>query len=131
MTARPTPTGAATTGSADAGTLAATYYRSWQARDFATLRSILADDVTFRGPLGTADGADACVAGVEGMSRMVTDVVVRHIFGEGDDAVTWFVLHTEMAPPCPTATWIHAVDGRIATIEATFDPRPLLPPSAS
>jgi hypothetical protein len=110
----------------DAAELAATYYRSWRAKDFATLRSILADDVTFQGPLGTADGADACVAGVEGMSRMVTDVDVQHIFADGDDALTWFDLHTEIAPPCPTASWIHVTDGRIATIRATFDPRPLL-----
>ena len=116
---------------ADPAQLAATYYRSWAAKDFDTLRQVLADDVTFRGPLGTADGVDACVAGVQGMSRMVTDVVVRGIFAQGDDVVTWFELHTDVADPCPTATWIHVRDGHIATIEAAFDPRPLLPPSKS
>jgi hypothetical protein len=114
---------------ADAAALAATYYQSWKAKDFATLRSLLADDVTFRGPLGTADGADECAKGVEGMSQMVTDVDVRKIFGDGDDAVTWFDLHTSVAPPCATATWMHAENGQIKSIQATFDPRPLLPPS--
>jgi hypothetical protein len=118
-----------TTGTTEAGELAAAYYESWQARDFDRLRSLLADDVTFQGPLGTADGAEACAAGVEGMSRIVTEVAVRHIFAAGQDAVTWFDLHTEVAPPCPTASWIHVADGRIQTIQATFDPRPLLPPS--
>ncbi len=120
-----------TTATATAAELAATYYASWRARDFAALRAILAEDVTFQGPLGTAEGAEACASGVEGMSRIVTDVVVRHVFADGDDAVTWFDLHTEVAPPCPTASWIHVADGRIATIQATFDPRPLLAPAAS
>ena len=37
----------------DARTLAATYFRAWKEKDFATLRSILADEVTFRGPLAS------------------------------------------------------------------------------
>ena len=41
--------------STDPRDVAATYFRAWQARDFDTLASILRDDVTFRGPLGSAD----------------------------------------------------------------------------
>jgi len=33
----------------DPRTLATTYWKSWKERDFAALRSTLADDVTFRG----------------------------------------------------------------------------------
>jgi hypothetical protein len=38
----------------DARTIAETYYRSWLAKDFDTLGSLLAGDVTFRGPLGAS-----------------------------------------------------------------------------
>lgn len=46
--------------------VADTYFEAWQARDFERLRSILADDVTFDGPLGQAmprnalPGSSAC-----------------------------------------------------------------------
>jgi len=60
---------------------------------------VLADDATFRGPLG---------------QRRYADVL------------TWFDLHTSEAPPCPTVNWSHVEHGKIKTIRATFDPRPLL-----
>jgi hypothetical protein len=59
----------------DAGTLAATYFRARLAHDFATLRSVLADDATFRGPLGTADDAETCVAGMTAMAKIITDIM--------------------------------------------------------
>jgi ketosteroid isomerase-like protein len=106
-----------------------TYFSSWQARDFDRLRSVLADDVTFVGPLGRANGADECRQGIEGLSRIVTDIVVQRRFVAGDDVLTWFDLHTRDAPPCPTANWSHVENGRITRIRVTFDPRPLLPPA--
>ncbi len=44
------------------------------------------------------------------------------------DVLTWFDLHTSVAPPAPTANWSHVEDGRITTIQVTFDARPLAPP---
>jgi SnoaL-like domain len=106
--------------------LADTYFRSWVTGDFQTLRGVLADDATFRGPLGTADDGDACLAGLRGMARILRDVVVLRRFVDGDDVLTWFELHTSVAPPAPTANWMHVVDGRIAAIRVTFDPRALV-----
>ncbi len=106
--------------------LARTYFRAWQDGDFETLAGVIAEDATFRGPLGTADGGAACVEGLRGMSRMMTSVDVKAMVEQGDDVITWFELHTEAAPPAPTANWMHVVDGRIAAIRVTFDPRPLL-----
>ena len=113
---------------ADTKTLATTYFRAWKEKDFDTLRSILGDDVTFRGPLGRADGAEECVAGLRGMSQMVTDIVIRKMFVDGPDVLTWYDLHTTKAEPTPTANWSHVEDGKITRIEALFDPRPLAPP---
>ena len=111
---------------ADPGTVAATYFEAWKARDFARLRSVLADEVTFRGPLGTADGADECIQGLTRMSEILSDIVIHKVFVAGDDVVTWFDLHTTIAPPTPTANWSHVEDGWIAAIRATFDPRELI-----
>lgn len=109
----------------DAGQLAETYFRAWVEKDFDALRSTLADDVTFRGPLGTADDADSCMQGLRGMAELTTELVVRHRWVDGPDVITWFDLTTSVAPPCPTVNWSHVENGRIKTIRVTFDARQL------
>jgi len=111
---------------ADTAALAATYFRAWQDRDFELFRSVLADDVTFDGPMGQARNADECVQGVKGLSQIVTGIVIRRVFVDGDDVTTWFELHTSAtSEPMLVANWCHVRDGKIATIRVTFDPRPL------
>ncbi len=48
---------------------AATYFDAWLAGDFARLRSVLADDVDFAGPLGQVRGGDDCLRGLQGLAR--------------------------------------------------------------
>jgi SnoaL-like domain len=115
----------------DAAALAATYFRAWKERDFEEFRSVLADDVTFTGPLGQAGNADDCVHGIQGLSQIVTDIAVRRIFADGDDVTTWFDLHTKVADdPVLVANWSHVKDGKISSIQVAFDPRPLVSGSA-
>jgi SnoaL-like domain len=110
----------------NAAALAATYFRAWKAHDFEEFRSILADDVTFTGPLGEAANADECVKGIEGMSQIMTDVVIRKTFVDGTDILTWFDLHTKVTKdPLPVANWTHVKNGKISSIRVLFDPRPL------
>jgi hypothetical protein len=109
--------------------IARTYFEAWRGRDFRRLREILADDVTFRGPLGEADGIDEAIAGLEGMAKSVMeDIVVEKMFVDRPDVVTWFALHTPKSDPLPTANWSHIEDGKITGIRAVFDPRPIAPP---
>jgi hypothetical protein len=109
----------------DPRTLAATYFKAWKAKDFPSLRSVLADTATFRGPLGSADDAETCMQGLQGMAQIITDIVIHKTFVDGDDVLTWFDLHTSIAPPCPTANWSHVEKGKIAAIRVTFDAREL------
>jgi hypothetical protein len=109
----------------DPRTVAATYFSAWKDKDFATLRSILADEVTFRGPLASLDDADACVEGLQGMSQIMTDIVIHKTFVDGLDVLTWFDLQTTVAPPAPTANWSHVEEGKITAIRVTFDARAL------
>lgn len=105
--------------------VAATYFDAWKRRDFAAFRSLLADDVVFDGPLAHVEGADACVAGIAGMARMLEDIVIHKVFVDGADVVTWFDLHLTGIAPMPTANWSHIEDGRITRIRVAFDPRPI------
>ena len=53
---------------------AITYFDAWRERDFDLLRTVLAPDVEFVGVLGTAYGADDCIAGLR--ARCVRTVAV-------------------------------------------------------
>jgi hypothetical protein len=104
---------------------ATAYFDSWRARDFARFRALLAEDVSFVGPLAALRGVEPVVAGITKMSEIVTDIVVEKMFVDGPDVLTWFELHTSVAPPCPTANWSHVENGEITAIRVAFDPRPL------
>jgi ketosteroid isomerase-like protein len=107
--------------------LATAYFDAWKNKDFDRLDSILAEDATFRGPLGTADGAAEMREGIERLSQITTDIVVIKRWVDGPDVLTWFELHTSAAPPAAVANWTHVEDGRITRVQVTFDPRPLEP----
>jgi SnoaL-like domain len=111
--------------------VAAAYFEAWRAGDFDTLRSLLADDATFDGPLGQARSADECVEGLRRMSKIMTDIVIRKTFVDGGDVLTWFDLHTADTGPLPTVNWRHVENGKITAIRVTFDPRPLTHPAGT
>lgn len=110
----------------DPGSVATTYVHAWTTGDFATARSLLRDDVTFVGPLGTTDGAEDAMAGLQRMSEMVKGVDQKQVIVDGGDVCVVYDLLTESAGAIPTAGWYHVRDGRIDAIQAFFDPRPLL-----
>jgi hypothetical protein len=101
------------------------YFDAWAAKDFDTLREVLAADATFQGPLGHAEGADACIRGLRSIAEGLGLPEVRLIATNGDDAITWFELQTRHGS-IPVANWSHVENGRIARVCVTFDPRPIL-----
>lgn len=115
-----------TTAPSTAAEFAAAYFDAWQTRDFDRLRGLLADDVTFVGALGKADGADECVAGLRGMAKILDRIEVHARVANGHDVITWFDLHTTVAAPAPTANWTRVENGKITAIQVTFDPRGIL-----
>jgi ketosteroid isomerase-like protein len=114
--------------STDAGSIAAAYFEAWVARDFGALHALLADDVTFDGPFACLDCAADCVKELELLSEILTEVIVRKTFVDGDDVLTWFDLHTTVAEPVPTAIWSRVRDGKITNVRVAFDARRLASP---
>ena len=102
---------------------AGVYFDAWQAGDFARLRAVLADDVEFAGPLGQVTGGDACLRGLEGLSRIITGIDVRKVFTDGPDVLTWYDMATSVAEPVPVANWMQVREGKITRIRVAFDPR--------
>jgi hypothetical protein len=108
-----------------ATTAAAVYFDAWLAGDFARLRSVLADDVDFAGPLGQVTGGDECLRGLEGLSKIMTGIEIRKVFAAGSDVLTWYDMATRVADPVPVANWMQVRDGKITRIRVAFDPRGL------
>ena len=126
---------------------AAIYFEAWQARDFARLRSVLANDVEFAGALGQVTGVDECLRGLEGLSRIMTGIEIRKVFTDGPDVLTWYDMATSVAEPVPVANWMQVpaarspasgwpstrASGRAMTSPQTESgrvPRPLTKPGA-
>jgi ketosteroid isomerase-like protein len=110
-------------------TVASSCLAAWSTGDLVTTRSLLHDDVTFAGPLGVTQGADAYIEGIKGMVKMVEKADQHLVFGEGEDVCIVYDLITR-TPPATVATagWYKVRDGRIASVRAFFDPRPLVSP---
>jgi len=101
------------------------YFDTWNAHEFDAFEAQLASDMTFAGPLGTANGPAECRRGIEGLSEIVDSVEVRTMAAEGPEVITWFDLHTPNGV-LPVANWATVEDGSIRRVRVTFDPRPLL-----
>jgi hypothetical protein len=104
-------------------TAAAEYFDAWRDKDFGRLGSVLADDVDFAGPFAAITGADGCLRGLEGMSKITTGIGIQHVFVDGPEVLTWFELSASVAEPVPVANWMHVRDGKITRIRVAFDAR--------
>jgi limonene-1,2-epoxide hydrolase len=115
------------TGSTDTpASVAAAYFDAWKNDDIERVRTLVHEDVTFDGALGSTRGVEETIAGLGRMFAMTQNVDVVHRWIDGPDVLTWFELRTGTAGPLAIVNWSHVEAGRITWIRVTFDPRPLL-----
>ncbi len=94
--------------------------------DFATARSLLADDLHFVGPIDEFHRADDYLGALRHLFSMVRGVENQATVAQDADVVRFTVLDTEVAR-APVAEWYTVRDGRIAELRAYFDARPFAP----
>jgi len=111
----------------DAANVATTYFDAWKTNDFDTMRSLVAEDVSFEGPLAMLVGAEDYIKGIQGLSQVITDIVIQKVFVDGQDVLTWYVMHTTVAAPVAVANWLHVEEGKITALRVAFDARELAP----
>ena len=100
------------------------YFDAWTSKDFDTARSLLRDDLTFRGPIEALDSADALMGSIKGLAQIVTGAERRGLVEQGDQVCVIYDLHTVPIPDAPVAEWYTVRDDKIASIQAFFDARP-------
>ena len=111
----------------DVRTTAVACLESWSSGDFDRTRTLLADDVTFLGPLGSTAGGDEYVEGVRGLAEIVDHIEIHAATVDDDGNVAiLYDLVTKPAGPIPTVGWYEVRDGLVRSVRAFFDPRPLL-----
>jgi ketosteroid isomerase-like protein len=104
-----------------------TYNEAWAAGDIAAARALIADDLSFRGPMDTFTNAEDMVTALTGLAQVTTGIVWHIIFAddEGANVAAFYRLETA-AGALECAEWHVVRDGLIRSIELRFDPRPLL-----
>jgi ketosteroid isomerase-like protein len=100
------------------------YHEAMGSGDMQTARSLLADDLRFKGPIDEFDNADDYLQALGRLAQIVTGTDVRKVVADGADVVTIYDLHTSAAGTSPVAEWATVRDGKIAEMRVYFDARP-------
>ena len=107
--------------------IATSYFEALKSHDFEALRSLMIDNTTFIGPLAKCTNAEECMHGLRGLASIATDIVIKHMWIDNFDVLTWFELNTtKTVEPLSICNWMHIEKGKITSIKVTFDPRALL-----
>lgn len=108
------------------------YFTALTSQDFTTLRTLLHDDLTFKGPLATLNTANDYLHGLEHVTARMTGAERRIVFAAGEDVCQVYdVTFASPAVTVPVAEWLQVRDGRIAAIQMFLDARPFAGPPAS
>jgi hypothetical protein len=90
--------------------------------DFEKGRSLVSDDMSFVGVLGSRDSGDAYI---NDMTHMKLKYDVKKAFVEGDDVCLFYDL-TMSGKTIFGCGWYHVENGKINSLKVLFDPRPFL-----
>jgi ketosteroid isomerase-like protein len=101
------------------------YQRAFGSGDIRTARSLLADDLHFKGPIEEFANADEYMQSVAKLAPIVTGTDVKKMLADGDDVVTIYDLHTNTpAGTTNVAEWATVENGQIRELRVFFDARP-------
>jgi ketosteroid isomerase-like protein len=110
---------------ADAANVVERYHGAFGSGDVQAARSLLADDLHFKGPIEEFRNADDYMKSVGKLAQIVTGSDVKKVVAEGDDVVTIYDLHTNTpAGTSNIAEWATVKNGKIAEMRVFFDARP-------
>lgn len=96
------------------------------AKDFETLGSLLDEQVSFKGPMETHEGAASFMRMMRNLGPMIERIDVMKIFVEGADvcAIYDFVTNQPSIGVTSCAESYRVEEGRIKSLSLFFDARP-------
>lgn len=106
------------------------YFTALANKDFTAMRTLLHDDISFIGPLGTTNGADDYIDSLMKVTSSMKTVERKALFAEGEDVCQIYdLVLAEPDATLPVAQWLKVRENRIATVRLYFDARPFGKPS--
>ena len=104
------------------------FQKALQSGDRTAARAILADRFSFRGPFDTFDRPEPYLDALDQLRPVIERIEMKKAFAEDDEVCVIYDMVTKTAVGRATiAEWFLVKDGRIAAIQAIFDPRPWAP----
>jgi ketosteroid isomerase-like protein len=105
------------------------FYDAVRQGDMPSARAFLADDMTFLGLFETYPNADSYIATFTDLMTIVTEIDVKSVIAQGDDAAIFYDMHTKDPAPGVTlvAEWHETRDGKIVRARSAFDGRTFAP----
>jgi len=110
----------------DSVSLVQSYFAAWRDGDVERLTTLLDDQVTASGPLATVQGAHEHAASLVRSLVIFREVVVDQILSDGRFVVSWFRFELLSGHSVRAANRCEVIDGLIASVQVTFDPRLLI-----
>lgn len=105
------------------------YYDSWNYKLGEGLADLIAEDVSYVGPIEQVAGAPALIEMAAKFAPMHGGMKILHQFRDGDDICTIYDLKVNgpgWSMDIPTADWITLRDGRVARQRVFQDVREVL-----
>jgi limonene-1,2-epoxide hydrolase len=90
--------------------------------NFDIARGLMNDNASFRGVLGSRDGADTYIAD---MRKMKFKYEILKVFDDATEVCVWYEINMS-GQTILTCGWYQLQHDKISHIRVLFDPRPLL-----
>ena len=110
----------------DARAVGEGYFDAWTSGDFDTARSLVHDDLVFRGPFETFERADDFFVSLRRVGGgLLQRAEKKKVFVDGEDVcLIYDFVAAEPVGASPTVEWYRVRDGKIAEMQIVFDTRP-------
>lgn len=90
--------------------------------NFDAAGQLITDDMSFKGVLGTREGAEAYM---QDMRKMKMKYDIKKVFADGDDVCLFYDI-AQGSVTFFSAGWYKVVGDQIKSFQVIFDPRPVL-----
>jgi hypothetical protein len=110
----------------EARTVGEGYFDAWTSGDFDKARSLVNDDLIFRGPFETFERADDFFQSLLRVGGgLLERAEKKKVFADGQDVcIIYDFVAKEPVGASPTVEWYRVRDDKIAEIQVVFDTRP-------
>lgn len=104
--------------------IARTYVDAIANRDVNTILAISADDVVCSSPIGQTKGLEQFRAFQEGFARMIKNLTILAVYGDGERAVVVYDVETHPVPHAIVAELIYVRNGKLTSTDVIYDATP-------